>query len=309
MVVPQISHERIHVSQGGLKLVKPGQISNKKYDKELLSKVTKDALTVQGIPEAYQWLEMAVAQSDIPVGVAVESSTAPGALGPLHECGAGLRVAHVQLILPSEHRLDPDRFWALPAAAQPPPSVPLGAYPLPNVRYTNPAAVPSHMLPDAGEDSLDSDDAPLVPVPRKRKRAAGKKVARAVKGRPKAKRDPPPPGGFASPQAGTYVLTHDLYPEGPGFSVSQLVGDNQGTEADGCWGYKHLLSSVDPWKKSILRAKFGIGRGCIVDGGTELIHSYSIITSWKRGLNSSGKLPVAIQNIIKQHPDWLVLQH
>jgi hypothetical protein len=321
----------MHVSQGGLELVNPGKISNKKYDAELLSKVTKDALTVQDIPEAYQWLEMAVAQSDIPVGVAVESSTAPGALGPLHECGAGHRVAHVQLILPSEHRLDTNQFWALPAAAQPPPSVPLDAHPLPNVRYRNPAAVPPHMLPDSGEDSLDSgegsldsDDAPLVPAPRKRQRAAAKKVARAVKARrkakPKAKQrakpksqpkaaDPPPPGGFACPQAGTYVLTHDMYPEGPGFSVSQLVGDNQGTEVEGCWGYKHLLSSVDPWKKSILRAKFGVGRGCIVDGGTDLIHSYSIITSWKRGLNTSTrKLPVAIQNIIKQRPDWSVLK-
>jgi hypothetical protein len=99
-----------------------------------------------------------------------------------------------------------------------------------------------------------------------------------------------------------------MYPDGPGFSVCQLVGDNQGTKDDGCWGYKHLLSSVNPWKKSILRAKFGVGKGCIVDGGTGLIHSYSIITSWKRGLNAGGKLPFAIQNIIKQHRDWLVLQ-
>ena len=154
--------------------MKPGKISNSKYDAELLSEVTKEALAVQGIPEAYEWLEMAVAQSDIPVGVAVESSTAPGALGPLHKCGAGNRVA--ELILPLDDRLDPEELWAPLAAAQPPPSVPLGAHPLPNVRYTNPNKVPSHMLLAPGEDSLDSDDAPLRPASRKRKRTAANKV-------------------------------------------------------------------------------------------------------------------------------------
>jgi hypothetical protein len=160
-----------HVPQGGLNLVAPGQISNKKYDAELLSQVTKDALTTQGIPEAYDWLEMAVEQSDIPMGVAVESRTAPGALGPFYECGAGVRIAHVQLILPSEDRLDPERFWALPVDAQPRLAVAPGAHPLPNLRYSNPVAVPSHMLPDPGDDSVDSDDsdAPLVHAQRKRK--------------------------------------------------------------------------------------------------------------------------------------------
>jgi hypothetical protein len=300
-----------------LELVKPGKISNKKYDAQLLSQVTLDALTTQGIPEAYKWLEMAVEQSDIPIGVAVESRTAPGALGPLHECGAGRRVAHVQLILPSEDRHDPELFWAIPAVAQPP--VPLGAHPLANVRYTNPAQVPSNMLPQPDEEPSDSDDdAPLVPVSRKRKRAKPKKKPTKARGsrqkkakhkkaeQKKAEGKAQQTVNFSSLLDGTYVLTNDRFPEGPGFSVSQLVSDNQGTEADGSWRYKHLLPSVDPWKKSIVSAKFGRGRGRIVDGGSDLIHSYSIITAWQEGLNASGKLPARIQNIMKQHSDWLV---
>jgi hypothetical protein len=319
-----VSH--VHFPQGGLELVKPGMISNKKYDAELLSAVTLEALTVQGIPEAYKWLEMAVEQSDIPMGAAVESMAAPGALGPLHECGAGRRVAHVQLILPSEDRHDPNLFWALPAGAQAQPSVHLNAHPLANVRYTNPAQVPSHMLPDPSSD--DEVEAPVA-VGRKRKRAksaqpkpkAKQKKARQVKAKQNKaeqknfkaeqkkaeKKKAEQTIDFSSLRAGTYVLTNDQFPAGPGFSVSQVVSDNQGTEDDGAWRYKHLLPSVDPWKKSIVSAKFGVGRGRIVDGGTDVIHSYSIITTWRGGLNATGKLPAKIQNIVKEHKDWLAL--
>jgi hypothetical protein len=153
-------------------LVAPGRISNKKYDAELLSTVTLNALTVQGVPEAYRWLELAVEESDIPMGVAVESKTPPGALGPLHECGAGQRVAHVQLIQPSEDRHDPELFWYIPPEAQAHPIVHDPTIPLPRVRSKNPAQV---LLV-----SEDSDDAPLIPAVRKRKRAAAAKPSRKV---------------------------------------------------------------------------------------------------------------------------------
>jgi hypothetical protein len=333
-------------------LVAPGRISNEKYNKQLLSKVTLDALTVQGIPEAYDWLKLAVDQSDIPVGAAVQSSTPPGALGPLYECGAGQRVAHIQLILPSEDRDDPEKFWAIPASAMAPPIVHNPAAPHPALRYTEPSKVPAHMRPDV-RDSDDSDNQPLMalraskkkrPAVRKhQKKAAAKKApvkktgakkrSMAPVGRKAAKKRPLAVGRKAAPKkrrtmqtdeqdeplsnlaAGTYVLTHDMYDpavrgqdERPGFAVCRLIGNNLGTAADGCWRYKHLLSSEHPWKKSILHAKFGLGRGCIVSGGTAVVQAWSIVGAWKGSLTSSGQLPVAIQGILKEHRDWPVLE-
>jgi hypothetical protein len=327
-------------------LVAPGRISNAKYDKQLLSKVTLDALTVQGIPEAYDWLKLAVEQSDIPVGAALQSSTPPGALGPLYECGAGTRVAHIQVILPSEDRDDPEKFWAIPAFAMAPPIVHNASAPLPAVRYTKPADVPAHMLPAVtdSDDSDDSDNQPLVAVKKvhkkaavkkqaKRKRAASKKVQNKAALKKKAKKrtaasvkkpakaakkkrrsmqaDGQP---FANLKAGTLVLTHDMYDpsvEGqdqrPGFAVCRLVGNNLGTAADGCWKYKHLLSSEHPWTKSILHAKFGFGKNGIVSGGTEVIHAWSMVASWNSGLQA-GKLPVVIQVILQEHRHWSMLE-
>lgn len=314
--------------------------------------MTLDALTVQGIPEAYDWLKLAVEQSDIPVGAAVQSRTPPGALGPLYECGAGQRVAHIQLILPSEDRDDPEKFWAIPASAMAPPIVHSPAAPHPALRYTELSKVPAHMRPDVS-DSDDSDNQPLVALKTsKRKRPAlkkhqqkaavkkaavkktgAKKRSMAPGGRKAVKKRPLAVGRKAAPKkrrtmqtdeqgeplsnlaAGTYVLTHDMYDpavrgqdERPGFAVCRLVGNNLGTAADGCWRYKHLLSSEHPWKKSILHAKFGLGRGCIVSGGTAVVQAWSIVGAWKGSLTSSGQLPVAIQGILKQHRDWPVLE-
>jgi hypothetical protein len=309
-------------------LVAPGRISNAKYDKQLLSKVTLDALTVQGIPEAYEWLKMAVDQSDIPIGAAVQSSTPPGALGPLYECGAGQRVAHIQVILPSEDRDDPEKFWAIPASAMAPPIVHNASAPLPAIRYTKPKDVPAHMLPGVS-DSDDSDNQPLMArKTTKRKRAASKKVQNKAAVKKKAKKatrvkkkakkkscsKQTDQQKFDNLPAGTYVLTHDMYDpsvEGldqrPGFAVCRLVGKKLGTDADASWKYKHLLSSEPPWKKSILRAKFGVGRRCIVNGGASVISAWSIVAAWKGGL-ASGKLPVKIQDILKEHRDWLGLE-
>jgi hypothetical protein len=336
-----------------MELVAPGRISNAKYDKQLLSKVTLNALTVQGIPEAYDWLKLAVEQSDIPIGAAVQSSTPPGALGPLYECGAGQRVAHVQLILPSEDRDDPEKFWAIPASAMAPPIVHNPAAPLPAVRYTALAQVPAHMRLHDVSDSDDSDNQPLVALTtlkRKRpalnkhrqkrvvKKAAVKKRAAKKRsmaaGGPKAAKERPLAAGHKAPKkkrrtmqtdeqdeslsnlpAGTYVLTHDMYDpavegqdERPGFAVCRLVGNNLGTAADGCWRYKHLLSLEHPWKKSIVHAKFGIGKGCIVNSGTAVVQAWSIVGAWKDGLTSSGELPVEIQGFLKQHRHWSVLE-
>ena len=69
-----------------------------------------------------------------------------------------------------------------------------------------------------------------------------------------------------------------------------------------------MLSSEDPWKKSILRAKFGVGRGRIVNGGTDMIQAWSIIAAWKGGLSASGKLPARIQVILQEHSDWASLE-
>jgi hypothetical protein len=377
------------VAQGGLGLVAPGRISNKKYDRELLSDVTLHALTVQGVKEAYDWLASAVAESDIPVGAAVEAKTPPGAMGPLHACGAGQRIANVQLILPSPDKDDPEKFWAIPADGRSQPIVHDAANPLPKVRYKNPSQVPAHMqlVTSDSDDADDSDNQPLMVPVQKRQRAPSKK--QVAKSKPPAKRkapakrksvkktvgtkkvgakqartanarqqprdehheedegelwQPTASRGKATPSrkrrrtqpadeqnqgdadpsqsaslsdlgSGMYTLTHDLYPPEdeeheprPGFSVCQLVSDNQGTQAGGCWRYKHMLSSVDPWKKSILRAKFGVGRGRIVDGGTNLIPAWSIIAAWRGGLSASGKLPASIQVILQQHSDWASLE-
>jgi hypothetical protein len=105
--------------QGGLAQVEPNRISNQKYNDQLLSATVKDALTVQGIPEAYDWLEEAVKQQDIPIGRALEVEAGSGALGRLHEVGVGARVAPVQVIHPSPHLDDPERFWHLPDQAMP----------------------------------------------------------------------------------------------------------------------------------------------------------------------------------------------
>ena len=124
------------------------------------------------------------------------------------------------------------------------------------------------------------------------------------------------PHGFAKALvAGTYVLCHGLYagdrpedPDRPGFSICVLTGEDQGTKEAGCWGFKHWLSSKKPWKKSIVDAKFGVGRGCIVDGGTAVVHTYQMVSAWRSGLLKSGKLSVDVQKIIKEHADWSSLE-
>jgi hypothetical protein len=124
------------VLQGGLTQVEPNRISNKKYNAQLLSATVKDALAVQGIPEAYDWLEEAVKQEDIPVGRALQGEADPGALGQLHEVGAGARVAPVQVIHPSPHPDNPELFWLLSEQARPSVFAPEAG--LPKLRYLNP---------------------------------------------------------------------------------------------------------------------------------------------------------------------------
>ena len=53
--------------------------------------------------------------------------------------------------------------------------------------------------------------------------------------------------------------------------------------------------------KSIVHAKFGLGKGCIVNGGTAVVQAWSIVGAWNSGLTSSEELPVAIQGFLKQH--------
>jgi hypothetical protein len=234
-------------TQGGLTQTVPHRISNKKYDKELLSSVVKDALTVQGIPEAYEWLEEAVKQQDIPVGRALELETAPGALGRLHEVGAGTRVAPVQVIHPSPYLDDPERFWFIPEQARPLVFAPVQG--LPALRYSRPGDVPAHLLPAA--EPSDDDDVPLLQlvVKAKRKRGGGKAAKRKPRKKKKSNLDEPALR-VTDVRAGKLVLTHDNFGEEGrdrwGYSVCKIVGDNQGTDASPCWRYKLLASPVSP---------------------------------------------------------------
>jgi hypothetical protein len=127
----------------------------------------------------------------------------------------------------------------------------------------------------------DDDDAPLLPAernpkpPAKKKMPVKKRRRKPVKTKPikKKKRKADPPALRAvDVRDGEFVITHDSYATADndrgGYSVCQIVGDNQGTPDSPCWAYKHLLSSVEPWKKSLLDAHFGFGTGSVVDGGS-----------------------------------------
>jgi hypothetical protein len=310
------------VLQGGLTQVEPNRISNKKYNAQLLSATVKDALTVQGIPEAYDWLEEAVKQEDIPVGRALQVEADPGALGRLHEVGAGARVAPVQVIHPSPHLDNPELFWLLPEQARP--SVFAPETGLPKLRYLNPQHVPAHLLPGAdlaaSEVDDDDDDAPLLPAernpkpPAKKKMPVKKRRRKPVKTKPikKKKRKAVPPALRAvDVHDGEFVITHDSYatPDNDrgGYSVCQIVGNNQGTPDNPCWAYKHLLSSVEPWKKSVLDAHFGCGTGSVVDGGSARVQFYNIVSAFDR-MNARGTLPARIKAVLRQHREFATLE-
>ena len=316
-----------HVAvQGGLTQVEPNRISNQKYNAQLLSAAVKDALTVQGIPEAYDWLAEAVKQQDIPIGRALEVEARRGALGRLHEVGAGARVAPVQVIHPSPHLDDPERFWHLPDQAMPNVFVPEAG--LPKLRYLHPQHVPVHLLPGAdlvaSATDDDDDDAPLrllpakskpkppvkKPIPGKKRKRRPAKTKPIKKNKHKSRADAPALR-VVDVRDGEFVITHDSYSTTAndrwGYSVCKIVGPNQGTAASPCWAYKHLLSSVDPWKKSILDAKFGCGTGSVVDGGSARIQFYNIVSAFDR-MNARGTLPARMKAVLKQHPDWSTLE-
>ena len=297
---------RCVTTQGGLTQSVPHRISNKKYDDELLSRVVKDALTIQGIPEAYEWLEEAVKQQDIPVGRALELEIAPGALGRLHEVGAGARVAAVQVIHPSPYLDDMERFWSIPQQARPLVFAPVQG--LPDLRYSRPVDVPAHLLPAA--EPADEDDVPLLQLvaEAKRKRGGGKAAKRKPRKKKKSNLDDPALR-VTDVCAGKLVLTHDNYGEEGsdrwGYSVCKIVGDTQGTDASPCWRYKLLATPVSPWKKATVDAKFGT-RG-MTDGGSARVHFYSIVSVFER-LNANGSLPAHMKLVMKQHPDWASLE-
>jgi hypothetical protein len=303
------------VLQGGLTQVEPNRISNKKYNGQLLSATVKDALIVQGISETYDCLEEAVKQSDIPVGRALQAEADPGALGRFHEVGAGARVAPVQVIHPSPHLDNPELFWFLPEQARPIVFAPETG--LPKLRYLNPQHVPAHLLPGAAVSaSSDDDDAPLRPAQpmKKRRRQPAKSGPQPVKKKPiqKKKRKADPPALRAvDVRDGEFVITHDSYatPDNDrgGYAVCQIVGANQGTPDNPCWAYKHLLSSVEPWKKSALDAHFGCGAGSVVDGGSARVQFYNIVSAFNR-MNARGTLPARIKAVLRQHREFSNLE-
>jgi hypothetical protein len=146
-----------------------------KYNDELLSPVVLNALTAQGITEAFDWLKEAVALGDIPIGRALEQQAAPGALGVLHEVGAGRRVAPIQVITTSPHLDDPILFWKLPERSQPVAWVPQQQ--LPDLRYKNPA--------QAEASGIEDEDAPLAHAAKKRRARKQAKPKAKPKPRPK----------------------------------------------------------------------------------------------------------------------------
>ena len=186
--------------------VPPNRTRNQKYDKELLSDVVKNALRVQGIPEAFEWLEKAVEQADIPVGRALEDATPPGALGPLHEVGAAPRLAKIQIITASEALADDNLFWQLPESAVRHPRATPVARPLPAVRYESANSVPPE-LKHAG----DSDDAsPRQPVPqakKKERRPRKKAVPQSTRSKRKRVSKAPAKSKRRTRRQGTSLLT------------------------------------------------------------------------------------------------------
>lgn len=167
--------------------VAPNRVRNKKYDNELLSPVVKDALAVQGIPEAYEWLEEAVRQADIPVGPALHHEQTPGTMGLMHEIGAGTRVAAAQVIIASDALSDMNLFWQLPLSARADPVAQSVVRPLPNVRYSQPQHVPDDLKHAADPDS---DDAPLQSMRkavRARRKVKSKAKGEAALPKPKAR--------------------------------------------------------------------------------------------------------------------------
>jgi hypothetical protein len=310
-----LSHKYVLSVQGTLEHVEGGRISNKKYDAELLHPVTKAAVAAQGIPEAYNWLEACVAEEDISVGRALEQTAKRGTLGRLHELGAGRRVASVYVMEPSPHLSDQHRFWRLPEDVLALPLVYDEARPLPRVRYKDPRQVP---VASIASDASDSDDRPLVlrrPVIKaspgqKRKRADEKAASKRKKAEEKA----------ASKLAltveevrdGRFVVTHDDFgtdeKSQPGFSVCKIVGGQVGTAERPAWSFKHLLSSTPPHLKGVVTAKFGIGKGAVVDAlDGDVIPFYTIVAAFDR-LNRNCQLPLAMRNVIKQHRDWAALE-
>jgi hypothetical protein len=304
--------------QGILEHVEGGRISNKKYDAELLHPVTQNALESHGIPEAYTWLEACVKEEDIAVGRALEASAARGSLGRLHEVGAGQRVAPVLIMEPSPHLGDTHRFWRLPADVLAMPVEYDDSRPLPNVRYKDPRQVPDQFV--ASDE--DSDDRPLLSKPRKRQHAKKRKKTEEarnkarqreqVKKRKKEKEAAESALTVDEVHAGRLVVTHDNYgtdekPQ-PGFSVCKIVGDRLGTADDPSWSYQHLLSSKKPHLKAVVGAKFGLGKGSVVDAlGGQVVHFYTIVAAFDV-LRPNGQLPMVIRRVIKGHRDWAALQ-
>jgi len=286
--------------------VEPSRISNKKYDAELLHPVTQSALQAQGIPEAYTWLEACVAESDIAVGRALESAKAQGTLGRLHEVGAGMRVAAVHVMEPSIHLGDSNLFWSLPVDALPPPVQQDYGRPLPRVRYKEPQNVPIDLVASVPDDS--DDERPLIVLKRPRRQA----LKRSARKRPKAKQADESALTVDGVRAGRFVVTHDNFgtddnPQ-PGFSVCKIVGACKGKPSDPSWSFKHLLSSTPPHLQTVVSAKFGLGKGAVVDSlPGEVIHFYTIVAAFD-GLTRRSQLPAEMIAVIKQHRDWAALQ-
>jgi hypothetical protein len=167
------------------------------------------------------------------------------------------------------------------------------------------------------KEDVDSDDEPLIPPRRtsnrRRSAARSKKPSRPRKRR-KKREVPAPPQPAHDPEAstgritaddlkaGNFVVTIDEHPEGLGFNVSKLCGSNQGTRLEPAFRYKHHLASVHPWQSSIVDAKFGYGRGAIQDGGSALIHGYSMVAIFSK--LEKGELPQAVKTIVREHPEW-----
>jgi hypothetical protein len=297
-----------NVTQCVLEHVEGGRISNKKYDAELLHPVTQAALTSQGIPEAYTWLEACVAQEDIAVGRSLEVLAGRGTLGRLHEVGAGHRVAPVHIMEPSPHLADPEKFWRLPADVLAMPLVHDESVPLPNVRYKDLRQVPDRLLAPEVDSGVDSDDRPLSAVKRPRSKVLPRKQAKKRK-KPEEKE---PALSVVDVRADRFVVTNDDYgtkeKPRPGFAVCQIVGNNIGTADDPSWSYKHLLSSKQPHVKAVVDAKFGLGRGSVVDAlEGEVVHFYTVVAVFD-SLNRNGQLPKAVRSVIKEHSHWAVLE-
>lgn len=304
--------------QGTLKHVEGGRISNKKYDAELLHPVTKAAVEAQGIPEAYDWLQACVAEEDISIGRALEQVAKRGTLGRLHELGAGQRVAVVNVMEPSPHLADQHRFWRLPKDVLALPLVYDESRPLPQVRYKDPLQVPVALI---ASDASDSDDRPLLPRRTVIKRRREKKSVKQRRAQKRKRADEKAACKKAASElaltadevrAGRFVVTHDDFGSDqksqPGFSVCKIVGDQVGTAEYPAWSFKHLLSSRPPHLKAVVTAKFGLGKGSVVDAlDGEVIQFYTIVAAFD-GLTRNSQLPLEMRNVIKQHRDWAALE-